>query len=130
MKKRGILMVDLAMVLVFTMLIMAAAMTQGGEFLNLGRTARAEGDAAQICLAVSQYRFELEKYPANLNELTKKVDTFGPWIRKVPPDPWDNAYEYQYNNDGFAVWSKGGDRASNGSGVSEVKKGDIGFIGK
>lgn len=130
MKRRGILMVHLAMALVFTMLIMAAAIMKGGEFLNLGRTARAEGDAAQICAAVSQYKFEVGKYPANLNELTKKVDVFGPWIRKVPPDPWGNSYEYQKNEDGFAVWSKGADKTTNGSSAAAVQNGDIGFIGK
>lgn len=130
MKRRGILMVNLAMALVFTMLILAAAMTKGGEFLNLGRTAGAEGDASQICMAVSQYRFEMGKYPVNLAELTKKVDAFGPWLRKVPTDPWGNGYEYQQNDDGFAVWSKGSDKTTNGSSVAEVKKGDIGFIGK
>lgn len=130
MKKRGILMVNLAMAIVFTLLILGAAMAKGGEFLNTGRTARATADAAQIGAAISQYKFELGNYPANLNELTRKVDAFGPWLRKVPVDPWNNAYEYRKNADGFAVWSKGRDKTTNGSSAAAIGKGDIGFVGR
>lgn len=129
MKLRGFASVELVVVLVVSMLLLSAAAVKGAEFLQEGRSARAHTDTAELGALISQYRFEIGSYPSSLQVLTKKNGQFGPWIRNIPVDPWGQAYLYQSDVNGFAVWSKGKDRRSN-SNAAKISQGDIGFLGK
>lgn len=129
MKQKGFFSAELVVVLVVSFLLLAAVAPKGVEFLNDARNSRAYSDTAELGAAICQYRFEIGAYPARLDDLTKKKGTFGPWMREIPADPWGQAYVYQSNADGFAVWSKGKDKRSS-SNAAKINKGDIGFIGK
>lgn len=72
-----------------------------------------------------KYRIDNGSYPTNedgglmalLNQPSSKQGKWkGPYIEKLPEDPWGNAYQYKYpgtkNTDGYDLWSKGPDAQS------------------
>lgn len=73
-------------------------------------------DVTTIGGAISHYHYDMEKYPASLEDLTKRDSSKkkGPWIANLPNnnrDPWGNKYGYVYDsnekdgNSGFIVYS-------------------------
>lgn len=121
---------DIAIGIVLLLIILSAAAVKGGDFLGIGKNARAYADTAQIAAAISQYKFEIGSYPSGLDKLAKKEGQYGPWLSAIKTDPWGQSYVYQKNDDGFAVWSMGSDHKTNGSSVSKIGNGDIGYLGK
>ncbi|MEX0325248.1 MAG: type II secretion system major pseudopilin GspG [Puniceicoccaceae bacterium] len=72
-----------------------------------------------------KYRIDTGSYPtaedggllALLNEPASKSGKWkGPYIEKLPEDPWGNPYQYKYpgtkNPDGYDLWSLGPDSQS------------------
>ncbi|NDV62508.1 type II secretion system major pseudopilin GspG [Puniceicoccales bacterium CK1056] len=72
-----------------------------------------------------KYRIDTGSYPTNedgglmalLNQPSSKQGKWkGPYIEKLPEDPWGNAYQYKYpgtkNTDGYDLWSLGPDAQS------------------
>jgi general secretion pathway protein G len=88
------------------------------------KTAFAQIDA--LGKALDQYRIDTGHYPAteeNLQALfTRPVNEpkwDGPYLKKtVPPDPWYNAYRYQYPgiHGEYDLYSYGSDGAAGGTG--------------
>lgn len=98
-----------------------------------GKSSAAKGEASALATNVMQYTFELNEYPASLNDLTEKVGNFGPWAtEEALTDPWGNLYQYQFDaeNGKAAVWSMG-KNGSNDSGsptTSGILNDDIGIV--
>lgn len=76
-----------------------------------------------------KYRIDMGSYPtveqgglsALLNPPTERADRWkGPYIEKLPEDPWGNPYQYKYpgtkNPDGYDLWSLGPDGAQSEAG--------------
>lgn len=72
-----------------------------------------------------KYRIDTGSYPTNedggINALlnappSKQAKWKGPYIEKLPEDPWGRPYEYKYpgtkNPDGYDLWSLGPDPQS------------------
>lgn len=72
-----------------------------------------------------KYRIDTGSYPttedgglmALLNQPASKQGKWkGPYIEKLPEDPWGNPYQYKYpgtkNSDGYDLWSLGPDAQS------------------
>lgn len=72
-----------------------------------------------------KYRIDTGSYPTNedgglmalLNQPASKQGKWrGPYIEKLPEDPWGNPYQYKYpgtkNTDGYDLWSLGPDAQS------------------
>lgn len=93
---------------------------------------RQKTGVATLATAISQYKFETGEYPLNLNSLTVSNEQYGPYISSAAlRDPWNQNYNYSYNDNSFAVWSNGPDKKNNsGGGVPAAFQGDdIGVIG-
>ncbi len=70
---------------------------------------------------LTAYRVNMGRYPTTeegLQALVKKptdeaINWRGPYVKKLNPDPWGNAYQYKYpgerNSDGYDLWSFGPD---------------------
>ena len=81
-----------------------------GEALNYGRYNAAKADVAIISTAVSQYYFEMNAMPADLNALTSKSGQYGPWLSSdALMDPWGNNYTFSNDvtNKKFTIKSGG-----------------------
>ncbi|MCK5697006.1 MAG: type II secretion system major pseudopilin GspG [Gammaproteobacteria bacterium] len=68
-----------------------------------GQLAGAKRDVASTQIrniesSLDTYRLDMGKYPKELSELvsdsTGKSSWNGPYIKKIPKDPWENAYGY------------------------------------
>ena len=65
-------------------------------------------------ILVSQYHFNNDKYPSNLDVLLKSTEG-GPYLTNLPKDPWNRAYLYKSNSNTFAVYTFAN---KNGSGTA------------
>lgn len=109
-----------------------AILPVGNNYFALGRNSSSKTGVATLATAISQYKFEIGEYPLNLNSLTVSNEQYGPYISSAAlKDPWNQNYNYSYNDNSFAVWSNGPDKKNNsGGGVPAAFQGDdIGVIG-
>lgn len=61
---------------------------------------------------VKKYKSEMGTYPKKLEDLTVTKDGYGPWIEKIPEDPYAGIgiyYRYKCNREGFVLFSVGND---------------------
>lgn len=71
--------------------------------------------------ALDSYRLDIGRYPKSMDDLVKnnegKSRWNGPYIRKIPEDPWGNKYQYQqpgkHDND-YDLFSYGADAQEGG----------------
>ncbi|MCU7799174.1 MAG: type II secretion system major pseudopilin GspG [gamma proteobacterium symbiont of Lucinoma myriamae] len=71
--------------------------------------------------SLDSYRLDMGKFPKELNELltdsTGKSAWDGPYMKKIPKDPWENDYQYvspgQHNKD-YDLYSMGTDGQEGG----------------
>lgn len=74
---------------------------------------------------VKKYKSEIGSYPRNLEDLTVTKDGYGPWIEKIPEDPYAGSgiyYRYKCNREGFVLFSVGSD----GKASSSISNGLLG----
>ncbi|MEM9657403.1 MAG: type II secretion system major pseudopilin GspG [Planctomycetota bacterium] len=90
-----------------------------------GTQDRASRDAARssiglIKVALDRYRFDMNVYPSDLDELWEKPREQkssrywkGPYVDRIKLDPWGNEYEYRQegskNSNAYDFWSPGPD---------------------
>lgn len=125
------LSLDAVGVIIFMLILAAIVLVKGSSFVNEGRVSRAAADTAALGGYISEYKMEIGAYPASLTDLTQTNGQYGPWILKVPKDPWNNDYQYRKTDDKFVVYSFGSDESNSGSSAANgVAKNDIGFAGR
>lgn len=131
-KKRGLALSIEALVVIGSILILTSIITiKGPSFFEGGRISRAETDVTALGGYVSEYSLEIGSYPDTLDALTRENGQYGPWISKVPTDPWGNTYQYKKTADKFVVYSFGPDKVDSGSSAENgIAKKDIGVYGK
>ena len=131
MKKRGWFSIELAICIVVFLVLMAVFLPKSMEFLDQGKRSKAQSDLSAIGVAVSQYAFEVGEYPKKLDDLKEKKGQYGPWLKEIKKDPWNNDYQYKFDKkDGFVIYSFGADKSDSGTSVKTVSDKDIGYIGK
>ena len=139
------LQIDLVLMLIAVFIICAIVLVGAKSFLDNQRIAKARADCAQMGTAISQYRMEIGKLPASMNEvktnLTKTNGQYGAWLTKTDwKDAWGNDYVYKVSSNGsstgtdarsFVIYSLGANQKDDGSNAdSGISQGDIGFWGK
>ncbi|MET0293852.1 MAG: type II secretion system major pseudopilin GspG, partial [Phenylobacterium sp.] len=82
---------------------------------------KARADVATLETALETYRMENTKYPSNdqgLGALTADRQGAGGYVRRLPKDPWGNAYQYAYPGEHgrVDVYSFGADGRKGGEG--------------
>lgn len=86
---------------------------------------RAEQDIANLKKAVVFFRLHTNKLPQDLRELVKDPDIKGwrgPYMERLPKDPWDNNYEFRApgnDNRDFDIWTLGADNREGGEGENQ-----------
>jgi general secretion pathway protein G len=120
----GFTLMEVLLVLIILVVIgsiVAPSIFGASEKANLKA---AEAQISPLKGAIRMYFFNMNKYPASLNDLmekpsdAKEAEKWGkPYLDdKLPPDPWDNEYQYanpgKHNTEEFDVWSNGPDGQS------------------
>lgn len=135
MKKKvhaGFSIIEIMVALGIVLSMAVAILPVGNNYFALGSNSSSKTGVATLATAISQYKFETGEYPLNLNSLTVSNEQYGPYISSAAlRDPWNQNYNYSYNDNSFAVWSNGPDKKNNsGGGVPAAFQGDdIGVIG-
>lgn len=116
-KARGAaLILEVAFFILAVALIAAYMFSNYQPTMDESKIQKATADITTIGGAISHYHYDMEKYPENLEALTRMDEATknGPWIAALPNnnmDPWGNPYGYVYDNneldgnDGFVVFS-------------------------
>lgn len=127
-KKRGFSVTEISICVLIVGLMMALGVAGWTEMVQTARSSRAKAEISVMAGAVSQYRYEIGRYPANLNELMTTKGQYGPWLAEINIDPWGNPYQYAADDTGFVVFSWGKDESPNGSNVNTgIGANDIGY---
>ena len=106
-KGAGILLWDAICAITLILIALSAGVFGYHEYLNTSRGDVVRSDLVSLCGAVSQYHYEMDKYPDNLDDLTKAEGQYGPWLDEIKKDPWNRDYCFEVSDDGkrFVVYS-------------------------
>ncbi|MFK5985578.1 MAG: type II secretion system major pseudopilin GspG [Pseudomonadota bacterium] len=120
-RKSGFTLIELLIVMAILALLAGLV---GPTLWNKLGSAKSDTAATQIKsfeAALDSYRLDIGKYPKSMEDLVKnssgKSRWNGPYIKKIPKDPWGNDYQYQqpgkHDND-YDLFSYGGDEQEGG----------------
>ena len=125
-RRAAFTLIELLLVLVILGILAAVVVP---KFTNTGDKARrtaANTDIATIEGALDRFELDAGRFPSNDEGLavlmtapTQQVKGWsGPYIKRIPTDPWGNPYMYrypgQYNTKGFDLFSPGPDGREGG----------------
>ena len=117
-----------AFTLMEVLLVLAILVILGGTatFFFAGMQTNAYRRAAMTQINATKgfldaYRIDIGSYPSSLDDLYQAPADLknptkwnGPYIDKpMPPDPWDNPYNYEVSGDQYVISSMGPDGAKN-----------------
>lgn len=96
---------------------------------QMNKKAGAKGQIESFSTALDTFRIDLGRYPTNEENLAALIDREalmptsrsrwrGPYLRKIPKDPWGNKYTYQWtaSSDNYEIVSYGSDGKIGGVG--------------
>ena len=122
-RRKGFTLIEVLLVLIILVILGSLAV---GVFTGTQDKANINAAKAQVGLIeeqISMYRLDMNKYPTKLEDLWEEPSDAelakkwgGPYFKKLPDDPWGNAYQYsaegKNNTDKFDFWSNGPDGKS------------------
>ena len=121
-KQSGFTMIELLIVIVILGLLMSLVAPAMFSKVDSTKIKTAKAQMQMIHTALDTYRLDMGGYPAKLSDLivSDKSGWDGPYMpKKVPSDPWGNAYKYQSPGAGgepFELLSFGKDGLPDGEG--------------
>jgi general secretion pathway protein G len=116
---RGFTLIELLLVLVILSILAAVVVPKFTGSSEKARVARAKTDITTLDDALDRFELDAGRYPNTDEGLKVLVDQpsnqvkewHGPYIKRIPKDPWGNDYVYRYPGQ---VNTKGADLLSYG----------------
>jgi general secretion pathway protein G len=102
----GMTLVEIMVVITILGLIIGVVGVSVVSYLKDAEVGVAKAQIKSLKTAVQRYRQVNSVYPQSLEEIAKYMED-----NKIPKDPWGEPYIYQIRDDGFAIHSKGPDKA-------------------
>lgn len=127
-RRRAFTLIELLVVILILAILAALIVPRVISRTSDAKRAKAASDIAVLTSALSQFRLDCDRFPTTEEGLEAlriqpaEVNGWrGPYIEKpIPPDPWGNAYVYEYpgagGDDTFIIASYGADGAPGGEG--------------
>lgn len=125
--QEGFTLIELMVVILIIGLLATIVVQNLRSATDKAKRVKAQADIAQLKSALDRYYLDVGSYPTTdqgLNALIAAPSTggdpprdwSGPYIEKVPPDPWGNQYFYQSDGDSYVLKSFGADGVEGGEG--------------
>ena len=100
----GFTLIELLLVLVILSILAAVVVPKFTGSSEKARKARAVTDISTLDDAISRFELDAGRFPTNdeglqvlVQQPTAQVKEWhGPYIKRIPTDPWGNAYVYRY----------------------------------
>lgn len=128
-KQAGFTLIELMVVLVILGIIMGLVVPNVVGRGDEARVTAAQTDIQTIAQALEMYRLHNSHYPSTdqgLGALVNKPSGSpepknwrGPYLQKMPQDPWQNDYAYINDNGAPDVISYGADGVDGGEGINQ-----------
>lgn len=132
-RRCGFTLIEVLLVLVILVALASTAVIAYGPMNRRAKKQRAELQVNALADLLKMYHLAMRSYPPNdvglqalrsPNGLANPQRWDGPYAdSEIPPDPWDQEYQYEMTARSFRVWSNGPD----GSPGTED---DIGYWGE
>jgi general secretion pathway protein G len=116
-RESGFTLVELMVVIVIIGLLATVVVINVMPAQDTARVRKAEADIATLEQGVEMYRLNRMNYPAGGDGLQALVSEG--FIKRLPEDPWGNAYRYAQpgrNGEAFSIYSYGADGREGGEG--------------
>ena len=115
--RQGFTLVEMLLVITIIGILAALVVPKMMGRSEQARQAAARADIASVKTALDAFEVDNGFYPKSLGDLLQAPSNaknwHGPYLEKVPQDPWNDNYEYAYpgkhNPSGFDLFSDGPD---------------------
>jgi general secretion pathway protein G len=127
--RNGFTLIELMVVILIIGLLATIVVQNLRSATDKAKRVKAQADIAQIKSGLDRYYLDSGSYPSSdqgLNGLVSAPgsgngprDWGGPYLEKIPPDPWGNSYYYQSDGNSYVLKSFGADGAEGGDGKNQ-----------
>lgn len=103
---------SLTKLFLYQFILLSIFFAGGIIYNNIMLVRQSTEDLTILYECVKNYKSEIGTYPRQLEDLTVTKDGYGPWIEKIPEDPYADSgiyYRYKCNREGFVLFSVGND---------------------
>jgi general secretion pathway protein G len=124
--ERGFTLIELMVVILIIGLLATIVVQNLRNATDKAKRVKAQADISQIKSGLDRYYLDAGSYPTSDQGLSALIaaptggnipkDWQGPYLEKVPPDPWGNAYFYQSDGNSYTLKSYGADGVEGGEG--------------
>jgi general secretion pathway protein G len=124
--EEGFTLIELMVVILIIGLLATIVVQNLRSATDRAKRVKAQADIAQIKSGLDRYYLDAGSYPTSdqgLNSLMTAPtagniphDWEGPYLEKIPPDPWGNSYFYQSDGTNYTLKSFGADGVEGGEG--------------
>src|SRR5689334_19295939 len=129
---KGFTLIELMVVILIIGLLATIVVQNLRSATDKAKRVKAEADIAQIKSGLDRYYLDVGSYPSteqglqslisapNVSNSAGRDDAStgwgGPYVEKIPEDPWGHAYFYQSDGDNYVLKSFGADGVEGGTG--------------
>ena len=125
--QEGFTLIELMVVILIIGLLATIVVQNLRSATDKAKRVKAQADISQLKSALDRYYLDVGSYPTTDQSLNALIaapttsgdpprDWSGPYIEKIPPDPWGNQYFYQSDGDSYVLKSFGADGVEGGEG--------------
>jgi general secretion pathway protein G len=122
----GFTLIELMVVILIIGLLATIVVQNLRSATDKAKRVKAQADVSQIKSGLDRYYLDAGSYPTTDQGLNGLIgapssgnvphDWQGPYLEKIPPDPWGNPYFYQSDGNSYILKSFGADGVEGGEG--------------